>query len=735
MKKKLSLLLLASTLGVCPLASCNGGDTSSSVETDEGVLEYQEFLKDWSISQNSGEDGVRASLDNAELGSYDDLITITAYKGTATEVTVPSEIRGLKIVGIAKSTFRGKSNITKIVLPETIETITDSAMSNMTSLSSMNLPENTIVSPGAFDGTDYLLNTYVKEVNGLDIVNNNGIYGIAGDEITGTVNIPEGVLSVPDNIFEDQVGVTGVTIPSTVTSIGEAGFAGTSLVDVTIPNTVTTIGEEAFANITTLQSYKEFDVEGDTSRVISYTSDSPAVLSGSTDNLTTVNYSGTVPLVDMLDQNEEEIKVTNVALNGETIIEECLIDIPSIKNLTLADNVVFVDTDALNNLSGLQSFSPTAYSETTRLAYINSDREEEGSFFNSTVYQNIVNGTAENSYVILGGAVTEKKGTPAISSLYDKSIKGYADNLFKDDATVTDDVAASLKLNEAYALGASSFEGTAITSIDLTANGTYLGKNALAQISSLKTVKLAGDMIVSNGALLGSTNVETLEGPITQTKATLFGSSTIKLSSVVISEGVTSIPDRAFEEVTSLKSVTLPSTVEKIGTRSFRRTGLTEVYIPYSVKEINQLAFAECDSLKTVTFQDVKVFGEGADKYNREDSVDIGPQTPNRLSIYAMAFGMCKNLDETFVLPFRVKDINQILIGSSVKTIEVRLTDFDRNYNPVEGFNPETMTNRTLTFSTGFNQTGFTAEEGDPNYPNPVGADLVIVGEGLTYNK
>ena len=68
-----------------------------------------------------------------------------------------------------------------------------------------------------------------------------------------SVTIPNSVTSIGDSAFSGCTGLTSVTIPNSVTSIGVSAFLGcTGLTSVTIPNSVTSIGDYAFSECTGL---------------------------------------------------------------------------------------------------------------------------------------------------------------------------------------------------------------------------------------------------------------------------------------------------------------------------------------------------------------------------------------------------------------------------------------------------------------------------------------------------
>lgn len=121
------------------------------------------------------------------------------------------------------------------------------------------------------NGQGTIDNPYVKpepveEVKLGYILNSSGTYTITGigEETKGDIVIPAkigdiAVTEIGDFAFNGHNGmdkalvITSVTIPETITSIGESAFSNcTGLQSIRIPNTVTTVGQSAFQNCTSL---------------------------------------------------------------------------------------------------------------------------------------------------------------------------------------------------------------------------------------------------------------------------------------------------------------------------------------------------------------------------------------------------------------------------------------------------------------------------------------------------
>lgn len=159
-------------------------------------------------------------------------IIITGYAGFGGAVSIPDSINGLPVAFINQTAFYGKSNITSIAFPSSVQSIPAGSFAYCASLSEITVdPLNPIFS--SVDGV--LFNK--KQTTLLEYP-----MGKAGN-----YTIPNGVIRIASWAFNACVNLTSVTIPQGVKNIGQGAFdTSTSLTSITIPSTVTNIDIQGF---------------------------------------------------------------------------------------------------------------------------------------------------------------------------------------------------------------------------------------------------------------------------------------------------------------------------------------------------------------------------------------------------------------------------------------------------------------------------------------------------------
>ncbi len=160
------------------------------------------------------------------------------YNGSRTSVAVPEGV-----TKIADAVFKKHKEIVEVELPEHLHSIGASAFEGCTALERAAVPESVEwVGKDAFLGTPFLK----AQKDGV-IVFGKAAYAYQGTENPIELEIPDGVVYVTPVGFRFMGYVERVTIPESVTSIGEGAFLGcTALTQASVPDSVTEIGARAF---------------------------------------------------------------------------------------------------------------------------------------------------------------------------------------------------------------------------------------------------------------------------------------------------------------------------------------------------------------------------------------------------------------------------------------------------------------------------------------------------------
>ena len=202
-------------------------------------------------------------------------------------------------------------------------------------------------------------------------------------------------------------------------------------------------------------------------------------------------------------------------------------------------------------------------------------------------------------YVVIDGVLFNKEktalvqypaGRVATSYVIPKevtSIGGSAFNSAKNLTAVTIPAGVTEIGNEAFV------NCVKLTSITIPAAVKTIGENAFTFCQELTEIKVEAANTAytsADGVLFDKTKKTLIKYPGGRSATTY-----------TIPAGVTNIDAEAFENTLQLTSVTIPTSVKKIGEGAFFRSGLTSAVIPDGVDTIASRTFGWCEKLASVT--------------------------------------------------------------------------------------------------------------------------------------
>jgi hypothetical protein len=151
-----------------------------------------------------------------------------------TGITIPG-----RVTNIENNAFNGCASLISITIPKSVKNIGNCVFSDCNNLTAINVASGN----SAYASQDGILYDKNKTV----------LIAYPGSKV-GAFIIPSSVTAIADGAFSGCVGLTEITIPDGVTSIGSLAFCGTGITSVTIPNSVTSIGSGAFSWCNSLTS-------------------------------------------------------------------------------------------------------------------------------------------------------------------------------------------------------------------------------------------------------------------------------------------------------------------------------------------------------------------------------------------------------------------------------------------------------------------------------------------------
>ena len=485
--------------------------------------------------------------------------------------------------------------------------------------------------------------TIPSNLGGCPVV---AVLGNAFESCAGltSVTIPEGVMSIGDLAFVACTGLKSVEIPEGVTSIGQSAFSGCSVLEaVTIPKSVTKVASHMFYNckglksviisegVTCIEYHAFFGCinlmsmkipEGVTSiggYAFSHCNGLKSVTIPSTvssiGECTFQDCNGIVEFSVSSDSRYYKFE------NGLLMTKDGKILVSNINNidsqLIIPEGVTNIVKFAFWGQSrlisvtipeGVASIGIQAFDNCTNLISVNIPSSVTSighyAFDRTQFYDNQPDGM-----IILGSILYEYKGTCPSSVVIPESVRTIGEYAFRECTELTSvTMPLNLKSIGRYAF----YNCSKLTSAILPKGTISIGDCAFYGCRGLTSLTIPSSVTSIGVDAFCSCYVENLEVS-RRWSAISFNS----VTNLIVSDGTTNIGAREFYGCWELKSLTIPSSVMSIGKEAFYRCEeLTAVTISEGVIEIGEYAFRDCTKLASVPIPpSVRSIGKSAFYY------------------------------------------------------------------------------------------------------------------------
>ena len=504
---------------------------------------------------------------------------------------------GTKITEIASHAFSG-AKFTSFNIPEGITSIGECAFWRCANLKSIILPASLKEMGGSetFYGCTSL--TSITIPNSVTSIGYEAFFGCTS---LTSITIPNSVTSIGNGAFHNCTSLTSITIPNSVTRIESDTFYGcSSLSSVIIPSTIITISIYAFDNTPFLKNLQS------NSNGIYTTSDSKKIMISAPSECTSIDLTGVYLIAGGAFSgctNLTSITIPNsVTSIGGGAFQNC----SSLTSITIPNSVTSIGNSTFSGCTGL-----------TSITIPNSVTSIGNSAFNGCT--GLTSITIPNTITSIGDNAF--KGCTGLTSItIPNSVTSIGDEAFNDCTGLT-----SITIpNSVTSIGDRAFYGcTSLTSIAIPDTVTSIGRYTFYGCTSLSSVIMPSTISeISWGAFTNTPFLKNLQSKSNGIYTTSDGKKImVKAPSGCTSidlTGVYLIASEAFQNCTSLTSITIPSSVTGIGYDVFYGcTGLKSITINDLISNPNM--FWENKNIETI-----KVNSQNPYIYYFDDLTDNG---------------------------------------------------------------------------------------------------------------
>ncbi len=426
---------------------------------------------------------------------------------------------------------------------------------------------------------------------------------------TGIESANVNMTNVPNQMFSGCTSLATVTFGSSVTTIGSSAFNGTPITAADLSSSkITTVGSSAFSNCTSLESasFPSTLTTIDSSAFNKDTALETVEIVGGLKKIGSSAFSGCSALKSITLPNAlseigssafascSSLKFIQIPSGltelGTSIFSNCT----ALANVDFAPNVESFGTNLFQNCTSLKSLQlpkalktldSRAFAGCTNLKNITADPESE-----------FLSNPSSSSY---GAILLSKDGkqlvaaSPGVGSSasvsYYGNIEKVCDYAFYNFTNLTSASFPTSNTGYLKEVGKYAFSGTGISSASFGPSIEVIDNYAFASCAKLSSVS---GINYENFTKIGTAAFQ----------GTKISSVTVGSTSTTIETQQIEIGNNAFQNCSSLSTVTFNNVIKSVGGYAFQNcTSLKKIVLPNNIESIGQYIFAGCTSLASAT--------------------------------------------------------------------------------------------------------------------------------------
>lgn len=612
------------------------------------------------------------------------------YIGAGGDVVIPDNVRG-----IAGGAFSGCKSLTSITIPNSVGFINSGAFSGCTNLTTVtllgwvdtidDLAFENCVRLKTITNTFCVRHLYDKAFRNCKaladqegfLILNGVLYEYFGD--AANVTIPNSVKTIGSEAFKNCKDLTGITIPDSVTSIRDETFSDRSNLP---PITLSVSAGSLVSKLFRYSDKLRIDIPDIYALPIKYRICAALYFAEKSGDVTDPRFESHRKYLKANSGKIVETAVQNISLLTRLCQERWI----KAKDIDAYSEAVQKTGDA-ERIAMILDYQSNTFTAKQKEKVVRQKEKQEDAVFERAVARMEQKGIAGLNFALAGSLDTFKDQKELKKFIEDQggkllsAVSANVDFLIMNKAASNSEkkkqaeelrieIITEQQFNEkvdryfwintegtlikyfgaggnvtipdnVITIGESAFENCKnLTAVTIPDSVQTIDRLVFRDCKKLKTVTIGKRTIIGSGAFLGCKGLADKQGFVI-VRGVLYNYYG-KASDITIPEGVTTFEDSAFADCESLTSVTIGNNVDVIGLRAFAGCkNLTTANIGSSVTTIGYRAFAVCKSLTTVKIES-----------STTDIREYAFQGSKHVTIYAPAGSCAETYAKNFNIPF-----------------------------------------------------------------------------------